>query len=90
MPSATLEQLSKALLDVANIKIPVRLLTYWLAEWGYNVKASGGRQKTGMYSVDMLPLTRERKVKMVGLWIDRNKARQSSDTHHTTTPKHRQ
>jgi len=60
--------------EVAEIKIPEELLTYWLAEWGYNVKASGGKRLTFMYSVEMLPLTRERKYKMVEAWVARNKS----------------
>jgi hypothetical protein len=66
--------LCAALKEVAEIRIPEELLTYWLAEWGYNVKASAGKRLTFMYSVEMIPLTRERKIKMVHDWVDRNKS----------------
>lgn len=71
--NVSVKTLCAALKEVAEIRIPEELLAYWLAEWGYTIKASGGKRLTGMYSVEMLLLTRECKLKMVAAWAYRNK-----------------
>jgi prophage antirepressor-like protein len=57
-------QLGKLINEITSIDIPVTVLTYWLAEWGYKIKASGGKRRTGAYSVEMMPLNKSNKLKI--------------------------